>query len=549
MLAAAILALTASTAPQGAPWSQLTQSQNEEMSGFGIGLVFDSTTLVAGGPHAVAAVEEALFANGPIGPAGTVTFYDRNRATGQWDEAQWVRPSLSNERDRFGVSIVLDGDTVFVGAPSVVVGGLRTGAVFRFERVQGQWVERQVITSSMAHDFQGFGNHLAFDGTQLIVGAPFQDGTDPSGTDINEWGHGFVFEEAGPAGNWVETGVLIPPPMPDQSWAGYRVAIDGDQAALGLFGSEIGGNGAGAICMFRRGQTGWLPVQQILPSVQVPFSHFSYDMILDGDLLITGAYRSGPALNHHGSLNVFRRTHGSADFMETQRIVPPGLEFGAVLGVSCAMLDSGKLVAGMAGAHGGSGRVGIYAPRADGSFRLESIQYPSIVPAGASFGWKIATDGTSLASSAPLQEVGGVRKGAIHLWDPSTVSYERPYCGATNATDNPRPAMLRSHGSLDEGGQNTRLSLSELPPQSLVRLMVGTTGSSGLDFGIGCLRGSTTYLTNGPLVTDPGGGCTWWIGGTNGAAAFAPGTTWAFQVQAWSSGTRIQSNALELRFR
>ncbi len=544
MLATALLALASFASPQTDTWTRLSQPLNDQGSGYGIGLAFDSTTLVAGGPHAVAAVEEALFAGGAKGSAGSATFYHRNPSTGGWDEVQRVRPSLSNERDRFGVSIVLDGDMVFIGAPSVVVGGIRTGAVFRFKRVAGQWVEQQIITSSLPHDFQGFGNHLALDGTQLVVGAPFQDGAG-----IDEWGHGFVFERNAQTGDWFETGVLVPPAMPDHSWAGYRVAIDGDQAALGLFGSEVGGTGAGAICMFRRGPAGWAPVQQVLPSVQVQFSHFSYDLILQGDLLISGAYRSGPALEHHGSLNVFRRPNPGGDFVEVQRIVPPGLEFGSVLGVSFAMLDDGKVAAGMAGAHSSSGRVGIYAPRANGTFGLESIQYPPHIPATSSFGWKVATDGVHLASSAPLHPVDGIEKGSVYTWDPKTVSFERPYCRATNATNNPRPAMLRSHGALDHGGQHVRLSVSEVPPQSLVRLMAAPYGSVGLDFGLGCLRGPVTHITTGTFFADPSGGCTWWLGGTSAAQALSPGTTWTFQVQAWNAGARIQSNALELHFR
>ena len=546
MLAIALVALAApaSFVQTASPWSHLTQPRDDAGGGLGLGLAFDDTTLIAGASHAVAGVEEAIFAQGQIGSPGTATVYERDLQTGEWVETQWLHPSLSNERDRFGVSVVLDGDTAFIGSPSVIVGGLRTGAVFRFERVQGQWIERQVITSSLAHDFAGFGNHLHFDGTQLIIGAPFQDGAG-----INEWGHGFVFEDNGLTGDWVETGVLVPPPMPDQSWAGYRVAIDGDQAALGLFGSEVGGNGAGAICLFRRGPLGWSPVEQILPSVQVQFSHFSYDMILDGDLLITGAYRSGPPLHHHGSLNIFRRANSASPFVEVQRIVPPGLEYGAVLGVSCALLDSGKLAAGMAGAHDQGGRVGIYAPRANGTYRLESIQYPPLLGERPSFGWKVATDGVHLASSAPTQLVGGVTSGGVYFWNPSEVSYERPHCGATNVTNNPSPAMLRSQGTLDMGGAHMRLTLSEVPAQAVVSLMVAPAGSSGLNMGPGCLRGSVARLSNGPLVADPNGTCTWWIGGVSGAAAFVAGTTWTFQVQAWSAGQRIHSNALDVRFR
>ena len=219
-----------------------------------------------------------------------------------------------------------------------------------------------------------------------------------------------------------------------------------------MFNFNAGGNGAGAVCLFERAGSGWTPVQQIVPSVQVPFSHFSYELILKGDLLISGAYRSGPAFHLHGALNVFRRPGPAADFIEVQRIVPPGLEFAAVLGVSSVLLDNGKLAAGMPGAHNSGGRVGIYAPEPKGTFRLESIQYPPLFGESPNFGWKVATDGVNLAASAPTQVVGGVSSGGVYFWNPDAVSSERPFCHATNATNNPRPAMLRSQGTLDSGG-------------------------------------------------------------------------------------------------
>ncbi len=528
--------------PQAGRWTRVDQPLVDHNAGLGIGLAFDATTMIAGAPHAVAGVEEDLFFQTPTGPPGSVTFYERAHSQADWVETQWLRPSLASPRDRFGVSIVLDGDTAFIGAPTTEVGGLRTGVVYRFERVGSQWIERQVIHSPVAHDFAGFGNHLAFDGHQLAVGAPFQDGAT-----INEWGRGFVFEESTASADWVVTGSLEPPVMPDKSWAGYRVAIDGDVAALGLFGSEVGGEGAGAICVFQRVGQNWVPVQQVLPSVQVPFSHFSYDIILKGDLMISGAYRSGPPGHHHGSVNVFRRLSPGAGFVEVQRIVPPGLEFGAVMGVACALLDDGRLAAGIAGAHGIAGRVGLFSPRPNGTYRLDGISYPAGLLPGGAFGWKMATDGQQLAAGAPREQVAGAARGAVYTWDPDRVSYERPHCGSANLTANPSPILLRSHGSLDAGGIGVRLSVSELPPQTRI-ILIGAPATAGGP-SLGCLRGPATRVSGGPVNSDPNGGCTWWLGGTNAASACVAGTTWGFQVWAMHGGALVTSNALELVFK
>ena len=109
--------------------------------------------------------------------------------------------------------------------------------------------------------------------------------------------------------------------------------------------------------------------------------------------------------------------------------------------------------------------------------------------------------------------------------------------------------MLRSQGTLDSGGSQMRLTLTEVPPQSVVRLLAAPASGSGWSFGLGCLPGAAVQVLEGPLLADPHGACTWWAGGSSAAAALVAGTSWTFQVHAWNAGQEIQSNALEVHFR
>ena len=52
-----------------------------------------------------------------------------------------LTPSVPAERDEYGWSAAIEGDVIAVGAPYHDVMGEDTGAVFIFERIDGQWVE------------------------------------------------------------------------------------------------------------------------------------------------------------------------------------------------------------------------------------------------------------------------------------------------------------------------------------------------------------------------------------------------------------------------
>ncbi|MEM1451394.1 MAG: hypothetical protein AAF957_10660 [Planctomycetota bacterium] len=533
-----LVSLAAPIALAQSPWTRLGTDLVEPGAFTGMGIAFEGTTLLAGAPYSVSGQPRSVFDPNDLDPPGALLVYEE--IGGAWTLTQHVQPPDGVPADRFGVAVVMSGDEAFVSAPNAMANGIRSGAVYRYERVGGQWIERQKLVPQDAQNFGGFGNHIDLDGDQLLVGAHLH-----SAAGIREWGRGFVFERT-PGGDWVEAGALVPPPMPDEAWAGYRVAIDGDRAALGVYGDQTNGGGAGAVCVFDRTPLGWVPVQQVLPQRGTQFAHFSFSLLLEGDLLVAGSFRGGVERFHCGTLHVFR--HDGTSFQEVQELLPPGKEYAASFGETAWLSESGELLAGMPGSDRIGGRIAVHRPLPDGTFELESIQWPPQTEHVDCFGWKVRTSNGRIAATAAVAHVAGERRGAVYVWDPADVGHESPRCaGSPGHGAGPQEVMLRSRGRIASGSASAEFVVTQLPGSAMTLLFAGSPNGAKDAFGFGCIGGPRVRLS-APAAAGAGGSVTWSLASTPAASLVTAGSTWSFQAWAWDGAAAHHSNALDLRF-
>jgi hypothetical protein len=118
--------------------------------------------------------------------AGAVYIFERNTSTGQWDFVQKLVASDRDQGDQFQV-VAISGNNLIVGAPREGDINLNNaGAVYRFSRntSTGLWTETNKIVAPNRHAGDQFGYSVDLDGTDGIIGAPF-DGH--AGTNIF-WG-------------------------------------------------------------------------------------------------------------------------------------------------------------------------------------------------------------------------------------------------------------------------------------------------------------------------------------------------------------------------
>jgi hypothetical protein len=94
------------------------------------------------------------------GPAGVLPLWTQ--------EAELVAPD-GGAYDIFGSCVAIEGDCIAIGAYGANVNGLRTGAVYMYERENDQWsFEQKVLPHSAEYNY--FGNGVSLSNGLLMAG-------------------------------------------------------------------------------------------------------------------------------------------------------------------------------------------------------------------------------------------------------------------------------------------------------------------------------------------------------------------------------------------
>ncbi len=156
-------------ARSGGTWTQqqkLLASDGAAGDAFGFSVGVSNDTAVVG---------SRLDSVNGVGGQGSAYVFTRSGTV--WTEQQHLFGVEATQRnDTFSGSVAISGDTIAVGAPAheVVPGIANHGAVYIFTRAGTVWTRQQkLIHSDTAPD--ALGTSVAFDGSSVIAGAPFEE--------------------------------------------------------------------------------------------------------------------------------------------------------------------------------------------------------------------------------------------------------------------------------------------------------------------------------------------------------------------------------------
>jgi hypothetical protein len=188
----------------------------------------------------------------------------------------------------FGNAVAISGDYIAIGAPhGPWHNGNMIGAVYVYQLVGPNWVERAVLTGSDAGFRAQMGTAVDMDGDTIVAGAPAWE---PSACELRRVSAAYVFErndQGTPTDDsddiWVETAKLIAPDPSRGRALGYSVAIKGDVIVLGSECSE-------SVEVFHRVNGEWVH-QATLIDPQPHESHeFGSAVDTDGHRIVVGSY-------------------------------------------------------------------------------------------------------------------------------------------------------------------------------------------------------------------------------------------------------------------
>jgi hypothetical protein len=214
---------------------------------------------------------------------GAVYVFELSPA-GQVARTQKLSARGATLHDGFGASVAMSAHGIIIGAPDAAP----NGAAYVFRRIDGQWVQKQVLRPGSGESRGGFGLAVAIDQGVLLVGAPNADRT--GGPSVGFEAGGAVYEFAVSNGVWLSRGKFRP------SQSEYRSYTD--------FGDDIVMFGGRA--MIAGSATASVPRGQSIA--------FEYRLASTGNQLISFARRQT-----HGGIALFNNVFamGAPDSPET----------------------------------------------------------------------------------------------------------------------------------------------------------------------------------------------------------------------------------------
>jgi len=288
-----------------------------------------------------------------------------------WIEAAQL---FSSDRDdgfqydqHFGMSVAMDGDLLFVGAPDAD-DPHNSGAVYVFQNGPDGWTEIERLAAEQPLADAEFGSQLEVSGDSLVVGEGYQ------GT------HLYIFHNQG--NGWLQQASLEIPQIDDLETSVGAMALFGDTlavsvitrqgeqeqtrissrviiyqrsegqweqaesltfveagrvdyaGALALDGSQggasrlvVGTSGSqsgfmsGAVYMYDRGPSGWERSDTLTAPDGQSMDMFGSSLALDGDLLLVGAGSASEDSYWDGVAYAFQYHQGS--WVDQLRLTPP----------------------------------------------------------------------------------------------------------------------------------------------------------------------------------------------------------------------------------
>ncbi|HEX4863588.1 MAG TPA: hypothetical protein VFV02_05925, partial [Acidimicrobiales bacterium] len=302
----------------------LTPSDGQAGDEFGRSVAVDDDWLAVGSPFA----------------KGTGVVYLYHRDGGNLSLSQELTASDAARGDQFGLTLALSGTTLIVGAPNAVgTAGSLSGVVYVFHLEGGTWTQTRKLTADDARPFDNFGFSLAIDGSRVIVGAPFHDGS------AGNSGAAYVFEGSG--SDWRQIARLPASGGGADDEFGSSVTVSGSSVAVGARAADPGGmRDAGAVYIY---DGSWREVARFAGEAAGDRFGVSAAMTGNGSQLVVGSLLHGGT----GAAYLYERQEsGWVQAGPTLLGEAQGDRFGQAVAA-----DGGSALAAGYLAHGSVGRV------------------------------------------------------------------------------------------------------------------------------------------------------------------------------------------------
>lgn len=232
---------------------------------------------------------------------------------GEWIETAMLTPSIGADTDFFGWSSCATDGVIVVGAPRNDHNGSDAGAVFVFEKIKGQWIETAMLAGADTDDGDRFGNAVSIWDNTIAIGAQRDR---PNGS---RSGSAYIFQKV--SGKWVETAKIIPSNSISGAEFGNAVSIYDNLLAVGSYLATRRGFESGLAYIFRHENGEWIEEQQIIGDDSQEQDEFGTSVALFQNTLLVGAPWDDDADYDGGSAYLFKPDENSGYWKQVNKII------------------------------------------------------------------------------------------------------------------------------------------------------------------------------------------------------------------------------------
>ena len=277
--------------------------------------------------------------------AGSAQVYIRDGTSWAW-QAELLHPTPTAS-DQFGRAVSISGDGLYaacgvhVDDPGVADSG--SVQVYIRDGTSWAWQAELVHPTPAAEDHLGYSVSISSDGTHVISGARYDEGSWVSGSNA---GSVQVFVRNGTSWTW-QAQILHPTTAADD-WFGEACAISGDgvYAIAGSWNDTEGVYSQGSAQIYIRDGTSWTHQAQLFePVVPATSNKFGFAVAIskDGLYAIVGAYGDDTAVAGDGSAYIFIRAGTGWSYQA--KLLHPSPSSDDLFGYSVAISGDGDYAA------------------------------------------------------------------------------------------------------------------------------------------------------------------------------------------------------------
>lgn len=226
-----------------------------------------------------------------------------------------------------------DKDTLAIGSSGYYdtkVPSLKHGAVYVLYRSGTTWIEKDTLTPSRKGNNWRFGNNVDIDDNTIVVGVH----KEPLVGMSTGWaGAAYAFGRQGTV--WKQEARLAPNDLKPDDGFGWDLALDGNTLVVGAFAQDSMGSNSGAVYVFNRSGTKWTQVQKILPGDLKKDSMLGHGVAIDGDYMALGALGDSDQGYFAGAVYIYQRS--GSKWIQKHKVYAPDGKADTALGTSVSL--------------------------------------------------------------------------------------------------------------------------------------------------------------------------------------------------------------------